>query len=187
MDSNNFDRLSRSLASTSSRRQALKLFGGGLVGGVVAAKGLNAATAQRTQGTGIPVVGTLDDGAFEGTLSDLSAVVDRTAGVINISGTVTGVSEVLGAITDTFTATLENLTASEESCQILFLELGPLFLDLLGLQIDLSQITLDITAVPGAGNLLGNLLCAVAGLLDNPSGNLNGIANLLNRIFRILG
>jgi hypothetical protein len=67
-------------------------------------------------------------------------------------------------------------------CPILHLELGPLSLDLLGLQVNLNQVVLDITAVPGAGNLLGNLLCAVAGLLDNP----NGLARLLNQILAIL-
>lgn len=51
-------------------------------------------------------------------------------------------------------------------CPILTLDLGPLFLDLLGLEIDLSRIELDITAVAGPNNLLGNLLCAIVGLLD---------------------
>ena len=41
---------------------------------------------------------------------------------------------------------------------------------------------LDITAQTGAGNLLGNLLCAVAGLLDNPS----GLVRLLNQILAAL-
>jgi hypothetical protein len=47
---------------------------------------------------------------------------------------------------------------------------------------------LDITAEQGPGNLLGNLLCAVAGLLDPPTGGgglgglLNGIIALLNQI-----
>ena len=45
---------------------------------------------------------------------------------------------------------------------------------------------LDVTAVPGAGNLLGNLLCAVAGLLDR-NGPLTGIAGLLNRLLTGLG
>jgi hypothetical protein len=51
-------------------------------------------------------------------------------------------------------------------CPILALDVGPIFLDLLGLQVDLSRIELDIVAIAGEGNLLGNLLCAVAGLLD---------------------
>lgn len=49
---------------------------------------------------------------------------------------------------------------------------------------------LTINAEQGPGNLLGNLLCAVAGLLDTPSpvaGVLNGIARLLNQILSILG
>jgi hypothetical protein len=43
-------------------------------------------------------------------------------------------------------------------------------------------VVLNITAVPGAGNLLGNLLCAVTGLLDQPG----PLANLLNQILGIL-
>jgi len=68
-------------------------------------------------------------------------------------------------------------------CSILHLDLGPLTLNVLGLQVDLSRVVLDITAIQGAGNLLGNLLCAVAGLLDNPS----GLATLLNQILAALG
>jgi hypothetical protein len=41
-------------------------------------------------------------------------------------------------------------------------------LDLLRLEVDLSRIVLEITAVQGPGNLLGNLLCALVGLLDPP-------------------
>jgi len=67
-------------------------------------------------------------------------------------------------------------------CPILHLDLGPLSLDLLGLNIDLSRVILDITAVSGAGNLLGNLLCAVVGLLDDPT----GLTALLNQILDIL-
>jgi hypothetical protein len=52
------------------------------------------------------------------------------------------------------------------TCRILHLVLAPLDLDLLGLQIHLDRVVLNIVAQSGAGNLLGNLLCAVAGLLD---------------------
>ena len=51
-------------------------------------------------------------------------------------------------------------------CDILFLDLGPISLNVLGLAVDLSRILLDIDAVPGAGNLVGNLLCAIANLLN---------------------
>ena len=67
-------------------------------------------------------------------------------------------------------------------CDILHLELGPLDLDLLGLVVHLNQIVLDIDAVSGPGNLLGNLLCSVLGLLDDPS----GLAQLLNQILAII-
>ena len=73
-------------------------------------------------------------------------------------------------------------------CDIFTLALGPLDLDLLGLRVALDEVNLLIEAIPGAGNLLGNLLCAVAGLLDpGPvglpglvQGLLDAIANLLN-------
>jgi len=74
-------------------------------------------------------------------------------------------------------------------CTILTLDLGPLHLDLLGLVIDLAPVNLDITAVPGAGNLLGNLLCAVAGLLDGPlslTAVLGQIVTLLNQLLGVL-
>ena len=54
----------------------------------------------------------------------------------------------------------------------------------------LDQVHLNITAQSGPGNLLGNLPCAVAGLLDGPTGVkaiLTPIAALLNQILGILG
>jgi hypothetical protein len=74
------------------------------------------------------------------------------------------------------------------ACNVLNLVLGPLHLNLLGLVVDLNQVILNITAQPGPGNLLGNLLCAVAGLLDGTplSGLLGQISTLLNSILAIL-
>ena len=79
--------------------------------------------------------------------------------------------------------------AAAGSCDILDLVLGPLNLDLLGLEVFLDTVTLEIVATPGAGNLLGNLLCAVTGLLDGPGplqNLLRGISNLLNQILGAL-
>jgi hypothetical protein len=74
------------------------------------------------------------------------------------------------------------------TCDVLHLTLGPLDLNLLGLKIHLDRVVLDITAVTGPGNLLGNLLCAVTGLLDGGLGGLLGrLTNLLNRILGQLG
>jgi hypothetical protein len=75
--------------------------------------------------------------------------------------------------------------AQQAACDVLHLVLGPLDLNLLGLRIQLNQVVLDITAVPGAGNLLGNLLCAIVGLLD-PPGPLAQLAALLNQLLAIL-
>jgi hypothetical protein len=78
-------------------------------------------------------------------------------------------------------------TAALITCNVLHLVLGPLNLNLLGLNVHLNTVVLDITAIPGAGNLLGNLLCALVGLLDGtgllPLGQ---IAALLNQILALL-
>jgi hypothetical protein len=66
-------------------------------------------------------------------------------------------------------------------CDVVNLVLGPLHLDVLGLNVDLNQVVLDIVAQSGAGKLVGNLLCAITGLLDGGTG-LSGLANLLNRV-----
>jgi hypothetical protein len=66
------------------------------------------------------------------------------------------------------------------TCDVLHLVLAPLDLDLLGLQVHLDRVVLDIVAVSGAGNLLGNLLCAVTGLLDG------GVGGALGRLVRLL-
>jgi hypothetical protein len=78
--------------------------------------------------------------------------------------------------------------ASRATCDILHLVLGPLDLDLLGLQVHLNRVVLDIVAVTGAGNLLGNLLCAITGLLDGTpaAGLLGQLANLLNQVLAAL-
>lgn len=80
-----------------------------------------------------------------------------------------------------------NLAETSASCQILDLVLGPLDLDLLGLVVALDTVSLNITAVPGAGNLLGNLLCAITGLLDQSPLDLGAILGLLQQILGALG
>ena len=76
-------------------------------------------------------------------------------------------------LTDLLNAVLEQGTAAsavtQASCNILNLALGPLDLNLLGLQVELDNcaggpVTVDVTAEPGA--LLGDLLCGLAGILD---------------------
>ena len=130
----------------------------------------------------IPIVGSGPGGAFAGTFTLQRFVAQN--------GALTAVGLLTGTVTNTTTGVVTSIlrtvaipaAVAQSTCEILHLDLGPLHLNLLGLEIDLSQVVLDITAVPGAGNLLGNLLCAVANLLNNPS----GLAQLLNRILAAL-
>jgi hypothetical protein len=52
------------------------------------------------------------------------------------------------------------------ACQILNLTLQPIDLNLLGLRLRTSRIDLRLEGVPGAGQLVGNLLCGILGILD---------------------
>jgi hypothetical protein len=103
-------------------------------------------------------------------------------GQLVAEGTYTGLVNGVQQTAIPFTSSID-LAQAEASCEILDLVLGPLHLDLLGLVVDLDQVHLNITAVPGPGNLLGNLLCAVAGLLDN-NGPLQGVTGLVNNLLR---
>jgi hypothetical protein len=103
------------------------------------------------------------------------------------------VKDANGTVIKTFTdveATLKRGRGAptQPTCQILDLDIGAIHLDLLGLVVDLAPIHLDITAESGAGNLLGNLLCALAGLLNGPNigGLIGAITDLLNQINAIL-
>ena len=78
---------------------------------------------------------------------------------------------------------------SAATCQILNLVLGPLHLNLLGLHVDLNQVVLNVTGVTGTGQLLGNLLCGVANLLNPglPAGQLAGLLNILQQLLNVPG
>lgn len=67
-------------------------------------------------------------------------------------------------------------TERGDETQVLYLDVEGLFLDILGLEVDLDEIVLDVSAVPGSGKLLGNLLSAVGGVLDG------GLPDVLNGI-----
>lgn len=133
--------------------------------------------------TDIPVQFTNAAGETVNALLDITGFALNEAGQLTASGQIT---DTAGNVLGTFTGILADLFDPDGGkCDILFLDLGPIFLDVLGLEVDLSAIQLDVNAVPGPGNLLGNLLCAVAGLLDN-GGPLDGLLNLLNQINRLL-
>lgn len=82
-------------------------------------------------------------------------------------------------------ASCDSAAATGQACDILNLILGPLHLDLLGLVIDLNQVVLEITGTTGAGDLLGNLLCTITGLLDAGS-IVQQLVNALNQLVGVL-
>ncbi len=75
--------------------------------------------------------------------------------------------------------------ATPTSTPILNLHLNAIHLDVLGLKVDTSNICLDITATPGPGNLLGNLLAGSGGLLNilnTATTSLSGAVSSLNTL-----
>jgi hypothetical protein len=118
-------------------------------------------------------------GTLTGTLGDKSVKK-------SVSLPVTGASNELPAIDGLMQQQAPVPTPG--ACDILTLNLGPLDLDILGLRVALDPVNLLIETIPGAGNLLGNLLCGVAGLLDGPlSGGLgNLLRNLLDAVADLL-
>src|SRR4051794_37917779 len=109
-----------------------------------------------------PVTGTFADavnggtGHFAGTFAPTSAKVIN--GRTNIVGTLTGtLTDSVGGTRPVSQTVALPVTDPPSSCQILNLTLGPVDLNLLGLVVHLDTVHLTITAVPGPGNLLGNL------------------------------
>jgi hypothetical protein len=143
---------------------------------------IGSAPAAAQNSLSVPIVGSGPLGSFAGTFTvkRFVATADGIGAVGTLSGTVT---DAAGQATGILSNITLPVAIGTTTCEILHLDLGPLHLNLLGLEIDLSRVVLDITAQAGAGNLLGNLLCGIAGLLDNPS----GLAKLLNQILSILG
>jgi hypothetical protein len=164
--------------------------------------------AQRVSGTWTDDSG--KEGKVHGTVTPTSFKVSDDGQQLLMTADVvlraTGAGAPKGAVSKTITTPVKGATASGRGdgavtrastlaapvpagCNILSLDLGPLTLDVLGLVVVLQPVVLDIVAVPGAGNLLGNLLCAVAGLLDGGGlipGLLAQIADLLNQILAAL-
>lgn len=75
------------------------------------------------------------------------------------------------------TATTPGGTTGLADPTLLTIDLKPLDVDLLGLEVKTSEITVTVSAQPGSGELLGNLLTDVADLL-----NLQGANNALNTV-----
>ena len=75
------------------------------------------------------------------------------------------------------------------ACTILNLTIQPINLNLLGLSVRTSRIDLRIDAVRGPGNLLGNLLCGLTGILDPTAlggATAGQLASILNAILQFV-
>lgn len=104
------------------------------------------------------------------------------------TGTLTGkLKKADGTMGDVNQQAAMPVNVASGTCQILNLTLGPLDLNLLGLRVQLNQVNLKVTAEQGSGNLLGNLLCQVAKLLDGPGRAVGRLVNLLNQVLSALG
>lgn len=152
----------------------------------------------------LPATGALaDGGTFVGEVEIHRITLDEATGQFMITGLLQGKAASVGGnarqVKQSFTTTAVIgdggapaaanavvIQQQELACDVLNLDLGPLHLDVLGLVVDLAPVVLDITAVPGPGNLLGNLLCAVVSLLDFPA-LLGVVSQLLDVVNQILG
>jgi hypothetical protein len=126
-----------------------------------------------TKGGKTYAVGTLTGKLGNRTIKSTQVSVPASVGQASTSGTSSSSSQ---------------MHTDQASCPVLNLILGPLHLNLLGLHVDLNQVVLNITAVPGAGQLLGNLLCGISNLLNGSGAssvtgaNLTGVLNIVEQL-----
>jgi hypothetical protein len=155
-----------------------------VVGNSIHAVGVIAGTLTDAQGnvigTGLQTV-SLPVTATSGTTAALPATDKSSGGVVRFAKAAYNPADGPRPMA----ATTATAATAQLTCPILRLSIGAIDLNLLGLVVHLNPVLLIITAVPGAGNLLGNLLCAIAGLLD-PIGPLGSLVALLNQLLALL-
>jgi len=113
------------------------------------------------------------------TSTNLSTLLNGITGLLN------GALGQLTAPTSLAGVTTTAATAAAPAVNILHLSLGPVDLNLLGLTVGLDNcangpVTVDITAQPGPGNLLGNLLGGLSHVLDSNASQQGVLSNLFN-------
>jgi len=164
---------------------------GGSSGGMSPVVANNEAGKMKAPVTGTTLKG---DRKVKGTFtpSEFKAVDDALVVTGTLKGKIYG-KGAPKAFTKEITTPVEDASVGAPSagkaaagCDILNLVLGPLDLNILGLEVHLDTVVLDIIAQPGPGQLLGNLLCAVAGLLDGPGGLGGVLGDLLNDLVGFL-
>jgi hypothetical protein len=128
--------------------------------------------------------GTLGDllGGLEGLGATLDDLTEELTGVLNDT-----LDQILGMSGGVAAASHQDNGNDPRRCDLVNLELGELNLNVLGLEVRTSEICLDVFAQRGGagngGGLLGNLLCTVSNLLNNPGNTGNAVNNLLDRVF----
>jgi len=116
-------------------------------------------------------------------LTDITSLLGTTPTVTNGTGGTGGTSGTGG------TGSTGGSGSTNAGTNVLTLSLGPVNLNLLGLNVHLDNcnngpVTVSITAVPGPGNLLGNLISKLAHLLDGTSASSTAILRHLQLIAR---
>ena len=171
-------------------RSRAKLFT--LLALVIVTMGLLMPTEASAALGGVPITGTFTDssggtGHFLGTFN-LQSFGVRSGKLVAIGTVVGTMADHTGALLGTVATGNVALPVADPvgTCQILNLTLGPLHLNLLGLVVNLNTVHLTITAVSAPGNLLGNLLCAIANLLNGGIPDLGTLSTLLNRLLLAL-
>jgi len=125
-------------------------------------------------------------------LSDVAHLLDSGTPLSNVLGGLssTQISTLSSGLTGVLNGAFSQLTAPSAvtgaTGNILHLSLGPVDLNLLGLEVSLDNcangpVTVDITAQPGPGKLLGNLLNGLTHLLDSSAAS----PALANKLFKI--
>lgn len=156
---------------------------------VTAACAITAATASAAPTATGPIATPIVNNTLNGVFT-ITSFATNSAGQLVANGTFSGSYTNPAGMTQQITSAASSVVTNAGTgggCQVLDLVLGPLHLDLLGLNVDLNQVHLNITAQPGPGNLLGNLLCSVSHLLDQGSGLNATVQNLLNILNGLLG
>lgn len=179
------------------------LVGGALVAGITGSVGVGVASASPSRpataavghasaakGSKLPVSVPAKMKGVAGTLNGTVSRFSAKSGNVLADVSFTSFTSKAGTVTTLPHAINRGLpvmsAATAKSCGILNLKLGPLHLNLLGLVVNLNRVHLTITAVNAPGNLLGNLLCAVAHLLDGPAPAASQ-TRLLNDVVGTLG
>ena len=129
------------------------------------------------------VVGTVaGDGEMHGVLT-LTGLALTETGHLVATGTLAGIAGTQ-VIQETVTVLIDQFRqgVGPGVCTQLILDLAPAPLARLGGTVALGRVTLDLTAPRGPDALLGQLLCALTYLLDQPAEHVRGIQIFLQAI-----